>query len=125
MAFAQTQMWLCEFRVPADDYLFPHLLQHNGVNDEAAIRALLAARMSPDARIERLYRVRSPLDTQNRLAAMMEEAKGAHRALVGDELTLSKAEVDALGGPAVTAASGQITIPTAADVARAQDAASR
>jgi hypothetical protein len=105
MAFANHSLWLAEFRVPADDYQYLHFMQINGLHDAAFIAREFVKHTSADAKLEKLYPIASPVQTADRVAKAMADAKGNYRPLQRDEPALTKAAVDrlkaaqGLGGP--------------------------
>lgn len=118
MAFKQTIRWLAEFRVPADDFEHLHVMQISGPDDFVLIKKrFYEAHANVDAKLEKLERVKSPMDIAAAAARILKDAGGNHRPLQGNEHALTQAEVDRLRaeegnlGPGGYVAPGDLSYP--------------
>lgn len=94
MAFDQGGFHLIRFRVPADDYKYPHLEMRSGTDNKAVAKEhFLWGVNRKDVRIESIEKIESPMEAADALAKLLSEVDPGYRTLSKAEWKLSVADV--------------------------------
>lgn len=103
------------YRLPVDDYKYVHTMMISGATSDAdALHHFFNRHTNPDAEIVGYKEIASPAEHAEIVAKALKD--GECRPVGPGEAHLTKADVAARGGPSVGAPTGELIVPTAAQV---------